>query len=69
MGRTVTTTDQDGRAISAQPFDGSGLPAPWGSNASNWGAVSTSYNANARTVTDEAGKQRTTLLDGLGRMQ
>ncbi|HKO42112.1 MAG TPA: hypothetical protein VJU84_02390, partial [Pyrinomonadaceae bacterium] len=51
-----------------QTFSGSGLPAPWGSNNSHTGIVSTSYDAEFTTVTDQAGKTRRSKVDGLGRL-
>ena len=68
MGWHVTTYDQNGRTVSAETFDASGLPAPWGGNANNWGTVTTAYNSNATTVTDEAGVTRQTNVDGGGRL-
>ncbi len=37
-------------------FDGAELPAPWGANANSTGAVTTGYNADVVTVTDQAGE-------------
>jgi YD repeat-containing protein len=68
MGWTVTRYDQDGRTVSEQSFDGSGLPAPWGSNGTSSGAVSTAYSAQYTTVTDQANYARQNQVDGLGRL-
>lgn len=68
MGWTLTSYDQDGRPVSEQFFNGSGLPAPWGGNGNTSGAVSTVYNAQYTTVTDEVGKARQNQVDGLGRL-
>ena len=37
-------------------FDGAELPVPWGANANSTGAVTTGYNADVVTVTDQAGE-------------
>ncbi|HEY3457724.1 MAG TPA: RHS repeat-associated core domain-containing protein [Bryobacteraceae bacterium] len=68
MGWTLTTRDADGRIIGTQSFDGSGLPGPWGSNASNLGIVTTSYDGKNTTVMDQMGNIRQTEADGLGRL-
>lgn len=66
MGWTVTKMDQNGRTISSQTFDGNGLPAPWGSNPDSMGTVSTTYNAQQTSITDEAGVSRTNTQNGAG---
>jgi len=53
-GTTTTTSDALNRVSSVQQADGS--------------TVSTTYLSNTATVTDEAGKQRKTQTDGLGRL-
>jgi len=68
MGWTRSKHDQGGRVIEVQTFGGSGLPAPWGGNGTSTGTVNTSYNANEATVTDQAGKSRKSVTDGLGRL-
>jgi len=68
MGWTRTTRDADGRTIATQSFDGSGLPAPWGSNANSLGTVSTAYSAQVTTVTDQAGKNKQLTYDPFGRL-
>ena len=45
------------------------LPAPWGSNTSSTGKLTTNYNADQTTVTDQAGKVRRSTTDGLGRLK
>ena len=68
MGWTRSKLDQIGRVLEVQSFGGTGLPAPWGSNSSTTGTVITAYDSNNTTVTDQAGKQRRRVADGLGRL-
>jgi hypothetical protein len=66
MGWTETISDQGGRVVRAETFGGAGLPAPWGNNTSTTGAATTSYDAEATTATDQAGRQRKSVSDGSG---
>lgn len=71
MGWTLTVSDQGGRVIRMETFDGAGLPSPFAAtntNTSSTGAVVTAYDAESKTVTDQAGKQRRSMSDGLGRL-
>lgn len=68
MGWTRSRTDKGGRTIAVQSFAGASLPGPWGANSSSTGTVTTTYDANAITVTDQAGKLRRSITDGLGRL-
>ncbi|MFL6207266.1 MAG: RHS repeat-associated core domain-containing protein [Pyrinomonadaceae bacterium] len=68
MGWTRTKSDNGGRIIEAQTFSGAALPAPWGTNTSGTGAVTTAYDANSTTVTDQQTKQRKSVTDALGRL-
>ena len=68
MGWTRSRSDKGGRTIAGETFGGSSLPAPWGANSSSTGTVTVAYDANATTVTDQAGKVRRSISDGLGRM-
>jgi RHS repeat-associated protein len=71
MGWTVTTSDEVGRGVRSETFGGAALPAPFAAsnpNTNTSGAVTTSFDAEATTVTDQAGKQRRTVTDGLGRL-
>jgi RHS repeat-associated protein len=68
VGWTVTTRDNVGRVTRVEHFSGASVPAPWGSNSVSTGAVTTTYNANCSTTTDEAGVSRTNCTDGLGRL-
>src|SRR6185436_11473565 len=66
-----TKSDKGGRPVEAQTFAGASLPAPWGGSSSNTdstGTVVTAYDANQVTVTDQAGKARRSVMDGLGRL-
>lgn len=68
MGWTRSRNDKGGRTIAVETFSGATLPAPWGANSSSTGTVATAYDANATTVTDQAGKLRRSITDGLGRL-
>jgi RHS repeat-associated protein len=66
-GWTRTKKDELGRVVEVATFDGATIPSE---NASTWnGRVQTSYNAEQTTVTDQAGKQRKSVVDGLGRLK
>ena len=65
-GWTRTKYDRNGRVIEVEVF--TGKPAPWGSNTTSLGKMTTSYSANTTTVTDPAGVARTNTYDGLGRL-
>ena len=68
MGWSRNKSDNGGRMIEMQTFAGATAPAPWGANASGTGIVSSSYDANFTTVTDQVGKVRRSMTDGLGRL-
>ncbi|HEX2268820.1 MAG TPA: hypothetical protein VHH35_04775 [Pyrinomonadaceae bacterium] len=68
MGWTRTRTNHDGRTVEVQSFTGSALPAPWATNTSSTGTVTTAYDGIYTTVTDQAGKVRRSKVDGLGRL-
>jgi RHS repeat-associated protein len=68
MGWSRTKADVGGHVVEEQTFGGGSLPAPWGTNAVNTGKVTTAYNAELTTVTDQAGKVRRSSLDSLGRL-
>jgi RHS repeat-associated protein len=68
MGWTRTSSDNAGRFVEVQAFGGAGLPAPWGSNTSSSGAAVTAVDANTVVVTDQSGRQRKSVTDGLGRL-
>lgn len=68
MGWTRSKADQGGRLIEVGTFTGDSLPAPWGNNVNSTGVVTTVYDANTVTVTDQAGKSRKSVTDALGRL-
>jgi RHS repeat-associated protein len=68
MGWTRSKSDNGGRLIEVQTFSGAGAPGPWGANTSSSGTVTTAYDGNFATVTDQAGKVRRSMTDGLGRL-
>ena len=68
MGWSRSKSDNGGRVIEVQTFAGATAPAPWGANASGTGIVSTAYDAQFTTATDQAGKVRRSMKDGLGRL-
>ena len=68
MGWARSKMDVAGRAVEVQTFGGATLPSPWGTNSNSTGTVSTTYNANFTTATDQAGKLRRSMVDGLGRL-
>lgn len=65
---TRVTNDLLGRATEVATFGGSAQPAQTGTGGAWTGSVLTSYNANFTTVTDQAGKVRRSVTDGLGRL-
>lgn len=68
MGWTRARSDNAGRPADVQTFAGVNLPAPWAANGASTGVVTTSYDANFTTMTDQAGKVRRTRVDGLGQV-
>jgi len=67
-GWARTTLDSAGRVIEVSSFSGATQPPSTGTNANWTGSVTTTYDANLTTVTDQAGKLRRSLLDALGRL-
>lgn len=67
-----TKFDQGGRVIELETFGKSnttaGLPAPWGSSTDSTGKVTTAYDAEYTTVTDQAAKTRRSRVNGLGQL-
>ncbi len=66
-GWTRTTKDTLGRIIDVTSFSGPAIP-PDSGGAGSTGSVITGYNGNTTTVTDQAGKSRSSEVDGLGRL-
>jgi len=67
MGWTRTKLDEGGRVIEVETFNAT-LPQPWGAGAGSTGTLVTGYDAEFTTVTDQAGKVRRSMIDGLGRL-
>ena len=68
MGWTRSKTWNTGRRSETESFSGTSVPAPWGSNSSSTGVVVSESNAEASTVTDQAGKQRRSITNALGQL-
>ena len=69
MDWTRAKADNGGRMLETRKYGGNTLPEPWGSNTTGTGGVVTTYDANFVTVTDQAGKLRRSVTDGLGRLE
>ncbi|HKO35499.1 MAG TPA: hypothetical protein VJV21_03410, partial [Pyrinomonadaceae bacterium] len=67
---TRVTNDIAGRAVEVATFAGATQPGTAAANQiAGWtGSVTTAYEANFTTVIDQAGKQRRSVADGLGRL-
>ncbi len=69
MGWTLSTGWSSGVRAEVQTFAGSGLPTAFGgSNTTTTGIVRTDIDANATTVTDQAGKERRSITNALGQL-
>ena len=66
---TRVTKDNGGRVIEVATFGGAAQPAWSGTTGIFTGAITTTYEANFTTVTDQAGKVRRSLVDALGRLK
>ena len=62
------TKDSAGRVIEVATFGGATQPAWTGTSGVFTGTVTTAYDANFTTVTDQAGKVRRSMVDALGRL-
>ncbi len=69
MGWTRSKSWNTGRKQEVETFSGASLPAPWGTSTSSTGVVQTDIDANATTVTDQAGKQRISRTNALGQLK
>ncbi len=67
-GWSRTTLDTAGRIVEVASFSGAAQPPSTGTNANWTGSVTTAYEANFATVTDQAGKLRRSMVDALGRL-
>ena len=64
---TRITKDTGGRVTEVATFGGATQPAWSGTSGVFTGTVTTSYDAQFTTVTDQVGKVRRSMVDGLGR--
>lgn len=69
MGWKRTRSNVAGRVVEVKTFGGASLPGPWGANSTSTGTISTAFDAQFKTVTDQAGKARKSAIDGLGRLK
>ncbi len=67
-GWSRSTTDPLGRVTEVATFGGAAQPPATGTNGNWTGSVSSTYDANKITMTDQAGKVRRTEVDALGRL-
>src|SRR5262249_23733737 len=67
-GWSRSTSDEIGRVVEVASFSGASQPPTSGTNGSWTGSVTTSYDAIYTTVTDQSGKVRRSVVDGLGRL-
>jgi RHS repeat-associated protein len=65
---TRVTKDTAGRVLEIATFAGATQPAWSGTTGIFTGVVSNNYDAQFMTVTDQAGKVRRSMVDGLGRL-
>jgi RHS repeat-associated protein len=71
MGWTVSRTQNNGRRTETETYGGTALPKPFvtsGFNTNSTGVVKTEIDANATTVTDQAGKLRRSITNGIGQL-
>ena len=68
MGWTVGYSTKTGLTSTVKTFSGAGLPAPWGTNSTTTGTVTTERDAAAITTTDQAGKLRRSITNALGQL-
>jgi RHS repeat-associated protein len=68
MGWTRSKSWNAGKRQETETFAGVAPPAPWGLNTISTGKVSTDIDSKFKTVTDQAGKVRRSMIDGLGRL-
>ena len=65
---TRVTNDSLGRATEVATFGGATQPPNTGTTSTATGIVTTIYDANFTTVTDQAGKLRRSMVDAVGRL-
>ena len=66
---TRVTNDKGGRAIEVATFGGATQPEWTGTGGVYTGSITTAYEANFTTVTDQAGKVRRSMVDAGGRLR
>jgi RHS repeat-associated protein len=66
---TRVTKDNAGRVIEVATFGGATQPSWSGTAGVFTGAVTSTYEANLTTVTDQAGKVRRSMVDALGQLK
>jgi len=63
------TTYQNAKVSESETFNGTAMPGPvWGTNTNSSGKVTTVSYSNQTLVTDQTGKQRTSLTNGVGEL-
>lgn len=67
-GWTLTKFDSAGRAFETETVSGAAAPSPCVGNGGSTGRMTTAYDAETATVTDQAEKQRRNVSDALGRL-
>jgi RHS repeat-associated protein len=67
-GWTRATTDVLGRVREVASFSGATQPPPTGTDGNWTGSITSVYDANKTTVTDQAGKARRSEVDALGKL-
>ena len=68
MGWTRSYSARSGLRRESETFSGGALPVPLGSNIASTGVVKTNLDANVTTTTDQAGKKRRSVSDGIGQL-
>ena len=71
MGWSLSYADKTGKNAMTKTYAGAGVPAPFvssGANTNLTGTVTTAVDSNTTTVTDQTGKQRRSITNGLGQL-
>ncbi|HEX8459226.1 MAG TPA: NPCBM/NEW2 domain-containing protein [Pyrinomonadaceae bacterium] len=68
MGWARSKSDNGGRTLETQTFSGATLPAPWGGNTGSTGTVTTAYDGEFTTVTDQSTRARRSMTNGMGQL-
>ena len=67
-GWTRATSDIFGRTIEVETFAGASQPPVTGTNTNSTGKVISAYDQNVTTITDQAGKQRRSIINAIGQL-